>query len=491
MQSQSSQTQAESTPQWWQSDDAWAMIMAAGLLAITWFALLPVLLPANGETSFENLLSQWVAKPGSWTINPLAAFHGLTQEGGPSKAAAVLATAVGCITVLVLGLAGTGIPLRKSLPSVTTVTLLAVLAWLASTQTTIKSLQLSYVLWAFVGGLFISNVIGIPNWLKPGLRGELYIKTGLVLMGAGLLFGTLMKLGPPGILVSWITTPIVLISTYQFGQRVLKIKSKTLNLVLSADMSVCGVSAAVATAAACKAKKEELSIAVGISLAFTVVMMFTLPAVCNALGLDQVLAGAWIGGTVDSTGAVVAAGELVGPIARDVAASVKLIQNVMIGFISLGVAAWWARSGEDADGGQVPATGIGLLQEIWKRLPKFILGFVAASAIFTLLASTGSEARQEGIAAMLSGPVKMMRSWCFCLAFVSIGLETDIRKLASVMGSIKPIILYLMWSGLESTTDFYHGLSCIPRCVSRSCSTHRCWWITQLIQYMTEYSGPP
>ena len=443
IQSQETKKQIEFAPSWWQSDDAWAMIMAAGLLVITWFALQPVLVPTTGETSFENLLAPWVAKPGSWTTNPLTALEGSTQEAGPPTGFAILVTAVGCIAVFVLGLTGTGIPLRKSLPAVTTVTLLAVLAWLASTQTTIKSLQLSYVLWAFVGGLFISNVIGIPNWLKPGLRGELYIKTGLVLMGSGLLFGTLMKLGPPGILVSWITTPIVLISTYQFGQRVLKIQSKTLNLVLSADMSVCGVSAAVATAAACKAKKEELSIAVGISLAFTVVMMFTLPAVCNALGLDQVLAGAWIGGTVDSTGAVVAAGELVGPIARDVAASVKLIQNVMIGFISLGVAAWWARSGEDADGVQVPATGLGLLQEIWKRLPKFILGFVAASAVFTLLASTGTEARQEGIAAMLSGPVKMMRSWCFCLAFVSIGLETDIRKLASVMGSIKPIILYL------------------------------------------------
>ena len=449
-----SNKQIESVPSWWQSDDAWAMIMAVGLLVIAWFALQPVLIPTTGETSFENMLTPWVAKPGSWTTNPLAALEGPTQEAGPPTGFAILATVVGCITIFVIGLAGTGIPIRKSLPAVATVTLLAVLAWLASTQTIIKSLQLSYVLWAFVGGLFISNVIGIPNWLKPGLRGELYIKTGLVLMGAGLLFGTLMKLGPPGILVSWITTPIVLISTYQFGQRVLGIKSKTLNLVLSADMSVCGVSAAVATAAACKAKKEELSIAVGISLAFTVVMMFTLPAVCNALGLNQVLAGAWIGGTVDSTGAVVAAGELVGPVARDVAASVKLIQNVMIGFISLGVAAWWARSGEDVEAGQVPATGMGLLQEIWKRLPKFIIGFVAASAIFTLLASTGTEARQEGIATMLSGPVKMMRSWCFCLAFVSIGLETDIRKLASVMGSAKPVVLYLCGQALNLLLTF-------------------------------------
>jgi len=355
---------------------------------------------------------------------------------------AVAATAAGCLVVFVLALAGTGVPIRKSLPGVAMVTLLAVLAWLASTQATIKSLQLSYVLWAFVGGLFISNVIGVPGWLKPGLRGELFIKTGLVLMGAGLLFGTLMKLGPPGILVSWITTPIVLITTYQFGQRVLGIKSKTLNLVLSADMSVCGVSAAVATAAACKAKKEELSIAVGISLAFTVVMMFTLPAVCNALGLDQVLAGAWIGGTVDSTGAVVAAGELVGPVARDVAASVKLIQNVMIGFISLGVAAWWARSG-DGESGAVPTSFGGLLAEIWKRLPKFILGFVGASALFTLLASIGPPAQQEGVTAMLKCPVKTMQSWCFCLAFVSIGLETDIRRLAAVVGSAKPVLLYL------------------------------------------------
>lgn len=432
---------------WWRSDDIWAMAMAAVLLVVAWMCLLP---PGNGQagegavvdSAYENLLAPWVVKPGGWTADPLKAFAGVTQDGGPAKGLAVAATAAGCIVVFVLALAGIGVPMRKSLPGVAVVTLLAVLAWLVSTQATIKSLQLSYVLWAFMGGLFISNVIGIPDWLKPGLRGELYIKTGLVLMGAGLLFGTLMKLGPPGILVSWITTPIVLITTYQFGQRVLGIKSKTLNLVLSADMSVCGVSAAVATAAACKAKKEELSIAVGISLAFTVVMMFALPAVCNALGLDQVLAGAWIGGTVDSTGAVVAAGELVGPVARDVAASVKLIQNVMIGFISLGVAAWWARSGE-GDGSVVPATFGGLLAEIWRRLPKFILGFVAASATFTLLASIGPVAQQEGVAAMLKGPVKTMQSWCFCLAFVSIGLETDIRRLAAVMGSAKPVLLYL------------------------------------------------
>ncbi len=440
-------TTTVATPPWWRSDDVWAMVVAAGLLAVAWWCTLPAgdATKAENRPSFTNLLTPWLATPGGWSTDPSSGFAGTTAPDGPTRAAAVAVTAAGCVAVFAIALAGVGVPLTRSVPALAGVTALAMLAWLVSGQAFIKSLQLEYVLWAFAGGLFISNVIGTPAWLKPALRGELYIKTGLVLMGASLLFGTLMKLGPPGILVSWITTPIVLVSTYLFGQRVLKIESRSLNLVLSADMSVCGVSAAVATAAACRAKKEELSIAIGISLAFTVVMMFALPAAIEALGLDQVLAGAWIGGTVDSTGAVVAAGELVGPVARDVAASVKLIQNVLIGVISLVVAAWWARTADDGTAAETLATPTPgtILAEIWRRMPKFVLGFIGASALFTFLASTGPEGRDAAVATMLKGPVKMMQSWCFCLGFVSIGLETEVRRLAAAMGSWKPVVLYV------------------------------------------------
>jgi len=426
-------------PAWRRSDDIWAMVIAAVLLAVAWWCVSPA----------GNVLDAWVAKPGGWSFDPREAFEGPTAEDGPSRGLAVAATACGCVAVFAVALAGTGVPLSRSLLPVAVITGMAVLAWLVSTQTVIKGLQLEYVLWAFAGGLAVSNLYGVPAWLAPALKGELYIKTGLVLMGAGLLFGTLMKLGPPGILVSWVTTPVVLVSTYLFGQRVLKIPSRSLNLVLAADMSVCGVSAAVATAAACRAKKEELSIAIGISLAFTVIMMFTLPAVIEAAGIDEVLGGAWIGGTVDSTGAVVAAGELVGPVARDVAASVKLIQNVLIGVISLVVAAWWARTSDE--GGMAVASPGGWLAEIWRRMPKFVLGFLAASAIFTLLASSG---RAEEVAATVGGPVKMMRSWCFCLGFVSIGLETQVRRLAAAMGSAKPVVLYICGQCLNLTLTF-------------------------------------
>lgn len=443
----SNTTNGAATPAWWRSDDIWAMLVAAGLLAAAWWCTVPVT-AATAEPAtpaFRNLLTPWLATPGGWSADPSQAFGGTTEAGGPSRLLAVAVTVLGCVIVLAVALAGVGVSPARSLPAVVVVVAVATLAWLFSGQDVIKRLQLEYVLWAFAGGLFISNVIGIPEWLKPALRGELYIKMGLVLMGASLLFGTLMKLGPPGILVSWITTPIVLVGTYLFGQRVLKIESRSLNLVLSADMSVCGVSAAVATAAACRAKKEELSIAIGISLAFTVIMMFALPAAIEAMGLDEVLAGAWIGGTVDSTGAVVAAGELVGPVARDVAASVKLIQNVLIGVISLAVAAWWARTADDGSGNQMatPPSAGSMLAEIWRRMPKFVFGFIGASALFTFLASSGPEGRDVAVATMLKGPVKMMQSWCFCLGFVSIGLETEVRRLAAAMGSWKPVALYV------------------------------------------------
>ena len=134
-------------------------------------------------------------------------------------------------------------------------------------------------------GLIVSNTVGTPRFVRPAIRTEFYIKTGLVLLGAEVLFNRLLALGVPGIFASWLVTPVVLIGTYTFGQRVLKMESRSLNMVICADMSVCGVSAAIATAAACRAKKEELSLAIGLSLAFTVVMMVVMPPVIQWLGL--------------------------------------------------------------------------------------------------------------------------------------------------------------------------------------------------------------
>ncbi|MDR2801384.1 MAG: YeiH family protein, partial [Desulfovibrio sp.] len=207
----------------------------------------------------------------------------------------------------------------------------AVLAFMMGSQSTMHTYGIGAEAWAIIIGMLVANTVGTPNFIKPALQTEFYIKTGLVCLGAEVLMDKIVAIGGPGIFVAWVVTPVVLVLTYLFGQKVLKIPSKTLNITISADMSVCGTSAAIATAAACRAKKEELTLALGISLVFTAIMMVAMPAFIKAVGMPDVLGGAWIGGTVDSTGAVAAAGAFIGNTAMYVAATIKMIQNVLIG----------------------------------------------------------------------------------------------------------------------------------------------------------------
>ena len=322
--------------------------------------------------------------------------------------------------------------------------LLAVVAEMIGQQSTMREYGFGGLIWAILGGMLISNTVGVPNFLKPALQTEYYIKTGLVLLGAEILFSKIMLIGQAGIVVAWVVTPTVLILTYIFGQRVLKMESKTLNITVSADMSVCGVSAAIATAAACRAKKEELTIAVGMSMLFTAIMMIALPTFIVSMGMHPVLGGAWIGGTIDSTGAVVAAGAFLGEVGMFVAATVKMIQNILIGVIAFGVAVYWCARVDCVPGQQVSK------MEIWYRFPKFVLGFIAASIIFSwMLISMGSAGDVMIDQGVLRGFTRPIREWFFILAFASIGLSSNFREMAHHFKGGKPVILYVCGQSLN------------------------------------------
>jgi len=119
-----------------------------------------------------------------------------------------------------------------------------------------------YIIWALGIGLLISNTVGTPKWLKPAVRTEYYIKTGLVLLGAEILFSNVIKFGLYGLGIAWLVTPIVVIFMWNYGTKILKMTSKPMVIVIAMATSVCGVSAAIAAAAAAKAKKEDLTFAV-------------------------------------------------------------------------------------------------------------------------------------------------------------------------------------------------------------------------------------
>lgn len=407
------------------------------------------------SVKWDSPLKTWIGKTGGWSTSPIDALRdkpkAVAGEETPAKGKINLSKFAGVwLATLLIG--GLAIALRGKLsfgflPAFSVLFLLASLSYVLAGQTLIAKYNLEYALWALLVGLIISNTIGTPVWLRPAVNGELYIKIGLVLLGAGVLLGRLLALGVPGIFVSWVVTPIVLISTYIFGQRVLKMQSKSLNMVISADMSVCGVSAAIATAAACRAKKEELSLAIGLSLSFTVIMMVVMPMAANFLQLDPVVAGAWIGGTIDATGAVAAAGELLGPegserarLGSETAVTIKMIQNILIGVIAFGVAIYWTKWVETRATDQ-PAIKVGV-SEIWKRFPKFVLGFLAASIICSILFASSTYG-ELWVNSMIEGVAKPLQGWLFCLAFVCIGLDTNFRQLFPYFRSGKPAVLYV------------------------------------------------
>ena len=345
-----------------------------------------------------------------------------------------------------------GVPFKKFAMGFVFVFAVAVVAWFFSNQATMKHYGIGYAAWAILLGMLISNTVGTPKWAMPAVQTEYYIKTGLVLLGAKILFEKIITIGTAGIFVAWVVTPTVWLVTYWFGQKLINMPSKRLNAVICSDMSVCGVSAAIASASACRAKKEELTLAVGLSLVFTAIMMIVMPAVIKGtfpVDKQMILGGAWMGGTIDASGAVAAAGAFLGEKALYVAATIKMIQNVLIGVIAFFVALYFTTRVEVEETGA--KVGLG---EIWFRFPKFVLGFMAASIIFSLI-YTGFNSELDGLGrAMIDkGTIKggsdLFRGWFFTLSFVSIGLATNFRELKEHFKGGKPLILYVFGQSLN------------------------------------------
>lgn len=361
-------------------------------------------------------------------------------KGKPSnilKTLPVLMVGMGLVFSIGIGFMGQSIP--RFLMGFVGLFVFSVFANTMGNQTDMRYYGISTEAWAILLGMLVANTVGTPKWVKPALQVEFYIKTGLVLLGAEILMDKIVAIGIPGIFVAWVVTPVVLICTYIFGQKVVKMPSKTLNIVISADMSVCGTSAAIATAAACRAKKEELALAVGISLLFTAIMMIVMPMFIKAVGIPPILGGAWIGGTIDSTGAVAAAGAFLGDKAMYVAATIKMIQNVLIGVTAFGVAVYWVTKVDRVEGQQVST------MEIWHRFPKFVLGFLFASIVFSYYSGQLGSDMSSGL--IMDGAIKgitsPLRGWCFTLSFAAIGLATNFRELAHYFKGGKPVILYI------------------------------------------------
>ncbi|WP_280496863.1 YeiH family protein [Nocardia farcinica] len=278
-----------------------------------------------------------------------------------------------------------------------------------------------------LAGAAILTKLGLRERLSAGFRTEFFIKTGVVLLGASINLKILVTAAGPAIVQALLLITVVFGFTWWFGGR-LGLDDR-LRALLSSAVSICGVSAAIAAAGAVQARREQIAYAASLVIIFALPSIFLLPWLAGLFGLSDAVAGAWIGGNIDTTAAVAASGAIAGEGTLQIATIVKTTQNALIGVVAIALTAYFTLRIERVAGAARPSA-----RQFWQRFPKFVLGFVAASVIGTLYLAAVDKATGSAHIAIVND----LRTWFLILAFVSIGLEFSPRGLRAAGGRPHP-----------------------------------------------------
>jgi len=335
------------------------------------------------------------------------------------------------LVIAVLGAFLTAKPLKNLLITFPSVYFLTLIALILAGNQQIKNLNLEAVIFSLSIGLIISNFFRLPQWFRDALSTELYVKIGLVLLGTTIIFGDILKAGSLGL----IQALVVVLSVWYFAFwlcRRMKIDSE-LTMMISSAVSICGVSAAIATSGAIKGDSKKLSYVISMVLITAIPMMIIMPYIASYFNFPDEVTGAWLGGSIDTTGAVVASGSLVGEKALEISTIVKFSQNVLLGIAAFAISVYWTYANNPLATKEDTKPTLGV---IWERFPKFVLGFIGASLIFSFFVPT--EVNTE-----IKGSLKSLQGLWFALAFTSIGLETRFADLFN-KDSRKPLYAFLI-----------------------------------------------
>jgi len=417
--------------EFWSKEDWWAVWLGLGIV------LLAILFYLSGSSI------SWIAvAPAKWsTISQLA-----SQLS--TNAVRYLALLLAFIILFSIVVSFIGQKPGAFIPSFIFVFVLSAIIYFVGNWDQASRYNLEPPLVALILGLIISNIIGMPRWLDAGFRVEFYIKLGIVLLGATLPFTLIIWAGPVAILQASIVSVVTFLVIF-FTARRLGL-DKRLAAVLGAGGAVCGVSASIAVAGAVRAKKEHPPIAISLVIFWAIIFIFALPLVSRTLHLSTGTGGAWIGTSEFADAAGLAAAQSYGGLADknlgiagtadQALASYTLIKvigrDMWIGIWSFALALIAVTVWERSENNSKVQVG-----QIWWRFPKFIIGFIVASILTTVIVHGNTLADYNKLVKpALIAPITSLRTWAFTFSFLSIGLTTRFRELANA--GIRPFIAF-------------------------------------------------
>lgn len=383
-----------------------------------------------------------------WVSIPLLVLAAVAPSALPKVPATLLGGAawsnIACLFAIVLVVLYAGClmlrrPLRGLLASLVVVFAVSLLAQIVAKIPSVSYYGFESVFFSVLFGLLIRNVWHVPAWLKPAIQGEFYIKIGVVCLGATILFSDVMKSGVFGLVQACLVVAVVWFFAFRLSRR-MKVDERSA-MILSSGVSICGVSACITAARVAGGDDRKLSYIVSLVLIVVVPMIYLMPWLAHVIlphifddpHVVQEVAGAWIGGTIDTTSGVAASSMIVGEVANQHAVIIKAAQNVLIGVVAFFIALYLSTRRGDKTG-QAPSLGI-----VWEKFPKFIIGFVAASLVFSLLQGNGLFTADAKGKLAEPGVAKMFSTVFFSLAFVCVGLDTRLKDIVSRENRQSPV----------------------------------------------------
>lgn len=390
----------------------------------------------------QFLVEDWVATLLSTPLLVIAGLSSLVPDmrrvlaipatlGSSAAWISVGALFVLALVVLYLGNRALARPLRGLFWSFVVVFSLSLLAQLVAKIPCVKYYGFEAVFFSVIFGLVVRNCFRIPEWLKPAIQGEFFIKIGVVCLGATILFHDFVTSGVAGIVQACIVVSCVWLFAFWLSRR-MRVEERAA-MTLSSGVTICGVSACIATGGVAKVDEKHLSYIISVVLIIAVPMIYIMPLLAkwivpllsDDMAVQSEIMGAWIGGTIDTTSGVAAASEMIGDGANKTAMIVKATQNVLIGVVAFCIATYLASRGGD---GRLHRPS---LRMVWEKFPKFVLGFIVASLVFSLLQSYHIFPDWEAKKLAETSMAKSFSTFFFSLAFVCIGMDTRLKDIVS------------------------------------------------------------